>query len=294
MIFPYVSIILSGCLWGCTGIVFKFLQPFGFTSVQAATYRQLIATILIGLVLLIKNRYSFRVTFQQLIPLFLAGGVGSGIHNLTYFMAVSETSVSFASALSYTAPAFVTVFSLFLFHEKMTAQKAVALFLSVMGCILVTGVLQSVGTHYSTKGILLGLIAGFSYSLYSVFLKMAILKGCPAETTSFYCLFFAFVVVVPFSHLIKTFPLFAKPLSVPLVFVLGAMCAAVPSLSYSWGMTRVESSKAAMIATVDLVVATVLGVALFNDPLTCLQLIGVALIFSSVLLLAYKKGEKGL
>ena len=59
-------------------------------------------------------------------------------------------------------------------------------------------------------------------------------------------------------------------------------------------MTRVESSKAAMIATVDLVVATVLGVALFNDPLTCLQLIGVALIFSSVLLLAYKKGEKGL
>lgn len=294
MILSYVSIMLSGCLWGCTGIVFKFLQPFGFTSVQAATYRQLIATILVGLVLLVKNRHSFRVTFQQLIPLFLAGGIGSGIYNLTYFMAVSETSVSFASALSYTAPAFVTVFSLFLFREKMTIQKALALLLSVIGCVLVTGVLQSVGTHYSTKGILLGLIAGFSYSLYSIFLKMAILKGCPTETTAFYCLFFAFVVVAPFSHLIETIPLLAKPLSVPLIFVLGALCAAIPSLSYSWGMTRVESSKAAMIATVDLVVATVLGVALFNDPLTYTQLIGVVLIFNSVLLLAYKKEEKGL
>lgn len=293
MIIPYFSIVLSGCLWGCTGVVYKFLQPYAITSVQAATYRQLIASLLVGGFLLVSKRDSFRITFRKLVPLILAGGVGSGIYNLTYFMAVFETSVSFASALSYTAPAFVTVLSLLFFHEKLSFQKGLALCLSVVGCVLVTGVLQNTGVHYSAHGILLGLIAGFSYSLYSVFLKMAILKGCSTETASFYCLFFAFLVVAPFSHLTKTFPMLAaKPLCIPVVLILGVFCAAIPSLSYSWGMTHVESSKAAMIATVDLVVATVLGVVLFHDPLTASQLFGVMLIFSSVLLLAYKKEKK--
>ena len=54
-------------------------------------------------------------------------------------------------------------------------------------------------------------------------------------------------------------------------------------------MTRAESSKASMIASVDLVMATLLGVVLFNDPLSPAQFIGIALILGAVLLLSYQK-----
>ena len=58
------------------------------------------------------------------------------------------------------------------------------------------------------------------------------------------------------------------------------------------GMSRVESSKAAMIATVDLVVATILGVVLFRDPLSAMQIAGIVLILASVMILSYKKKEE--
>ena len=57
-------------------------------------------------------------------------------------------------------------------------------------------------------------------------------------------------------------------------------------------MTRVESGKAAMIATVDLVVSTILGVVLFRDPLSVLQIIGILLILGAVATLSYQKPAK--
>ena len=288
----YLFVMLSGCLWGCMGTIFKFLQPYGITSPQTAAYRMLIASILAGLILLLRNRQAFRVSWRQLFFLFLSGGVGSGIYNLTYFMAVEETAVSFAAAMSYTAPGFVTIFSIFLFRERLTRQKLCALAMTLAGCVLVTGVLQSGGASYSLYGILLGLAAGFFYAMYSLFLKKAILAGCSGDSATFYCVLFPFVVVLPFSHLPQSFPALAEPRCLLLLLALGCLCAAVPSALYSWGMTRVESGKAAMIATVDLVVSTILGVVLFRDPLSALQIVGILLILGAVATLSYQKPAK--
>lgn len=292
MVVPYIFVIISGCLWGCLGTIFKGLQVYGVTSIEAAAFRQLIASILVGLVLLVKNRQAFRVTQRQLLPLILAGGVGSGIYNLVYFMAIDATSVSFAAALSYTAPAFVTIFSFFLFKEKLTGQKLISLLIMFIGCLFVTGVLREGGALYPPRGILLALAGGLSYSLYSLFLKMAVSRGCSSETASFYCLFFAFLMVAPFSGFWRVTAAFTVPGCSLLVLALGIFTAAIPSALYSWAMTRAESSKASMIASVDLVMATLLGVLLFNDPLSPAQFIGIALILGAVLLLSYQKTAK--
>ncbi len=292
MIASYLLVMLAGCLWGCMGTVYKGMQAFGVSSAQAAACRMLVASFLIGLWFLFRDRSAFRVTWKQLLALFISGGVGSGIYNLTYFMAVEETAVSFASAMSYTAPAFVTIFSLFLFREKLTGQKVVSLALMLVGCVFVTGVLQATGVHYSLKGTLLGLASGLAYSLYSLFLRMAILQGCSSKSASFYCVLFAYVVVAPFGDMGGLVPKMADPKCLLLGLALGALCAAAPSVLYSMGMSRVESSKAAMIATVDLVVATILGVVLFRDPLSAMQIAGIVLIFASVMILSYKKKEE--
>ncbi len=292
MLISYILILLSGCLWGSMGAMFKGLQSFGITSTQAAFCRMLVATILFGVYFLIRNRKAFRVTWKQLLALFVAGGIGSGTFSMTYFMAVSETTVSFVAAMTYTAPAFVAIFSVFLFKEKLTKRKLVSLALILVGSILVTGVLQTAGVHYSLKGILLGLSCGFAYSLYSLFLRMALLKGSSIESASFYCMLFAFIIIAPFGNMESALPQLADPRCLALVAALGIFTAAVPGILYSIGMSRVESSKAAMLATVDLVVATILGVALFHDSLSILQISGIVLILGSVMILSYNEEEK--
>ena len=47
-----------------------------------------------------------------------------------------------------------------------------------------------------------------------------------------------------------------------------------------------------MIATIDLVVSTVLGVVIFRDPLSLLQIVGILLILGAVATLSYQKPVK--
>lgn len=68
-------------------------------------------------------------------------------------------SLSVAAVLLYTAPAIVMLLSYVLFHEKLTANKILSLVLTLVGCILVTGILGS-KEHLSAAGIFVGLGAG--------------------------------------------------------------------------------------------------------------------------------------
>lgn len=71
----------------------------------------------------------------------------------------SMASLSVAAVLLYTAPAIVMLLSYVLFHEKLTANKILSLVLTLVGCILVTGILGS-KEHLSAAGIFVGLGAG--------------------------------------------------------------------------------------------------------------------------------------
>lgn len=98
------------------------------------------------------------------------------------------TSLSVAAVLLYTAPAFVMVLSYLLFHEKFTVRKSIALVLTFVGCVFVTGIIGSSQT-LSGKGILIGIGAGFGYALYSIFGRFALKKGYDSFTISFYTFF---------------------------------------------------------------------------------------------------------
>lgn len=85
-----------------------------------------------------------------------------------YFRTMQTTSLSVAAVLLYTAPIMVTIMSVPLFKEKLTASKVAACVLAFTGCIFVTGLLGN-AQAVSASGILTGLLSGFGYALYSIF-----------------------------------------------------------------------------------------------------------------------------
>ena len=75
-----------------------------------------------------------------------------------------------------------------------------------------------------------------------------------------------------------------------LFFLLTALITAVvPYLSYTQGLQTVEASKAGIIATIEPLVATLIGVLVFSEPLTPTSCLGIALILSAVVLLNVRK-----
>lgn len=66
--------------------------------------------------------------------------------------------------------------------------------------------------------------------------------------------------------------------------------AVIPFLAYTLGLRHVEASKAGILATVEPMVATLIGIFVFSEPLTLMSGLGVLLILTAVVILnVFKK-----
>ena len=74
--------------------------------------------------------------------------------------------------------------------------------------------------------------------------------------------------------------------------VLTALVTAViPFLAYTLGLRTVEAGKAGILATVEPMVATLIGITVFSEPLTVFSGAGILLILAAVVVLNRKREE---
>ena len=167
-------VLMASVLWGSMGIVTRYVADIGFTTRQTAAVRICSAAAVLILFLLITDHRKLKIEKQDL-KWFLGTGLGSlFINNLAYAETVQRASLSVAVVLLYTAPFFVMIMSILFFpRKKLTLQKVVALLLSFAGCILVVGLSGANAGSNGAVTLLIGLCAGFGYSLYSIFRKSA-------------------------------------------------------------------------------------------------------------------------
>ena len=280
-------ILLAGIFWGSMGLFVRRLEALGFTPVQITAARLRLAALLFCLLLLLREPRGFRIRLRD-VPLFLGLGLGSILFfTVCYFTAISIMTLSTAAILLYTSPIWVLLLSVLLFHEKLNAKKLLALALAFGGCVLVSG---PGGETLAPRALLIGLGAGLGYGLYSILGAVALRRYSPLAVTAWTFLIAGLgscLLASPGAILAR---LAAQPggaLPTALLLVLTALVTAVvPFLSYTLGLRSVEPSRAAILATVEPMVATLFGVFVFREPLTALSALGVALILSSVVLLS--------
>ena len=73
-----------------------------------------------------------------------------------------------------------------------------------------------------------------------------------------------------------------------LCFLTAFITAVIPFLSYTLGLESVEASKAGIIATIEPMVATMIGVIVFSEQLTIMSAAGILLILAAVVILNLK------
>jgi drug/metabolite transporter (DMT)-like permease len=219
---------------------------------------------------------------------FIGTGIFSTVFfNWAYFTAIEEVSLSVAVILLYTGPAFVVILSRIFFKEPITSRKIGALVLTLLGCLLVVKVFPSGVEHISWYGILVGLGSGFGYALYSIFGKHALKKYHPLTVIT-YTFVFASAVMVPASGItISTANLQSAHVWMN-ILGLGFFPTALAYYLYTMGLSMVESGRASIAATVEPLVATLLGVFVFNDVLTAFQIVGMLLVLAAVVLIQFK------
>lgn len=283
----FLFIILGAALWGTIGIFVQALYDLGFTPIEVVTLRVTMALVFLLMIVSIKNRTAFKVKVKHL-PFFIGTGIGSIVFfNWAYFTAIQEMNLSIAAVLLYTGPAFVTLMSRVFFKEWLTPQKVIALIGTFVGCIFVIGLFPLNTELFTLYGLLVGLGSGFGYALYSIFGKVA-LSSYSSLTTTLYTFVFATVALLPTSGLLINFTDWFTVEALFISIGLGALPTVLAYLLYTKGLEHVESSKASIAATVEPVVASLIGVFIFHDVLTIWQFIGMLFVLSAVLLIHVK------
>ena len=278
-------VLAAGCMWGCMGLLVRPLNNVGLVTMDICFLRGLVTFMVMFAGLFVFNREALKIRIKDIWCFVGTGTLSVSFFNFCYFKTITLTSLSVAAVLLYTAPAFVMVMSFFLFKESMTKIKVLALLVAFAGCVLVSGIGTGEGC-LNVSGIFVGLGAGFGYALYSVFGRYALQRGYSSMTITFYTFFFATlttVFLVDVSSIINIVETHQR------IGIYGAFMilfvTLFPYLCYTKGLSGMENGTASVIASIEPVVATVLGIFIYKEEMTLVNAVGMILVLASIVML---------
>ncbi len=287
----FIYVILAGVLWGTSGIFFHLLEPYGFRPLQMTAMRGFVSAVGMSLYVLIWQRRRFRIRPKEAL-LFLCSGLSLFGTASCYFGAISASSVSTAVILMYTAPVFVTVFSVSFLGEKLNLPKVVSILCMIVGCALVSGIIG--GMRFSVWGIVLGFGAGLSYSAYNIFTKIEMMHGCNSLSATLYCFIVMGTISTAVSDPVEVIQLTAqKPaVIVPLILGIGVCTCILPYVFYTLALKDIPAGTASALSIVEPMSATLFSVAFLDEKLSVPSACGIALIVAAVCILNRSGAER--
>jgi drug/metabolite transporter, DME family len=210
------------------------------------------------------------------------GVVGVGVFYVAYQLAIATTSVAVAVVLLYTAPVWVLAGAALLLGEPIGRDKLLMVAAVVAGVWATALGAAGAEVRLTAAGIGWGLLAALSYASYYLFGKRFLPRFGIARML-FFSLVAGTIVLWPAAALAGHPPRLGMPAGAWLL--LGALALGATLLAnalYYFGLQRVEAGRAAVLASVEPVIAAVLALLLFREPLSPIGWLGVGLVVAGV------------
>lgn len=280
----YVLVLVAATLWASIGVFYKFLiNDFGLTPLAAAAFRGSVGGLIL-LAALLLLRIDLRVPQADRLSFLAYGVFGVALFFIAYVNAINLTGVAVAAVLMYTSPAWVAFISWRWMGERLGRRGVAALGLAITGAALVARIYVPDSLRLNWLGVLAGLASGLTYGLYSVFNKLLVCRNRPWVVQLYGLLIGAAILVllVPKAELARGW---GSTGAIMLLIGMGIIPTLLASLSFAIGVQWVPVSTAAIVATLEPVVATFFGYLFFAERLEPGQWLGTLCVLSAVLLL---------
>src|SRR3990170_74458 len=135
-------VVLATIFWSSSGIFISLvLRNWEISAVSLAFWRDLatFSTLLIGIAL---TRPALLWVKRKDLPWLLAmGAISIGFFHVLWNTSVLLLGASISTVVQCNAPIFVTLMAWIIFKEALTKRKIIAVSLSVIGTILISGIL---------------------------------------------------------------------------------------------------------------------------------------------------------
>ncbi len=220
---------------------------------------------------------------RLLLRLALTGAM-IGFNWMLLFEAYNHTTVAVATLCYYMQPTIVILLSPFVFRERLTGRKLLCALVSILGMILISGVLDGGGSpRQDALGILLGLGAAALYAGVVIANKKT--QGVDAYQKTTVQLLAAGGVMLPYLLLTDGFGgIVFTPAALLLLLAVGIIHTGLAYALYFGSMEGLDVQSIAVLSYIDPVSALLFSALLLREPLTWVHILGACLIIGSAIL----------
>jgi drug/metabolite transporter (DMT)-like permease len=289
---------LSSSLMGGIGAFARYIEAPG---IFISFCRNLAGLILMALVFMVGHKY-VKVRGLRITPSILFSGIFLGLLSGLYVMSTQMTTLANAAFLIYTGPIYSTILASIFLKEPFTKVTALSLGAVFVGCLLIIGIINyTSGAGFAVsldldpeyfKGNMVALASGVAYGL---FLFASRYRGdvdsdVRASTNFLFAVITLGILVVAIRPDLSDMTTRGWVVLVIAAFVTGA--GAFYFLTVASKILL--AGELATISYQETIMATILGIALFSESITAMQILGGALIIAggvAQILFSTKKDE---
>jgi drug/metabolite transporter (DMT)-like permease len=297
----YLICVAGTVFLSTTAIFIRYLsENYHITPLALAFWRDLFASaalfLFVSLPGLRKSQRGLSISLKKADLVFVIFyGFELSLFNTLWTMSVYLNGAAVSTVLAYSSAAFTALLGWRILREPLGPAKALAVLLSLLGCVFVSGAFNRAAWQGNALGILTGLIAGLAYAVYTLLGRSASHRKMNPWVTLAYTFFFASVFLLGY-NLVSAWLTGSQPVSM-LIFWGGdlagwlalALLAVGPTISgfglYMVSLSYLPASVANLIATLEPALTAMMAYLLLSERLTVPQITGSALIIAGVLVL---------
>ncbi|MBE6015773.1 MAG: EamA/RhaT family transporter [Lachnospiraceae bacterium] len=273
--------ISSMLIFGTIGVFRRYIP---LPSTLLASVRGILGGLfLLFFVRIRKKGLGEKIPKNVMIRLIITGAL-IGVNWILLFEAYNYTTVAVATLCYYMQPTIVMILSPFIFKEAMTGKKVVCTITSLVGMVLVSGIISDGGFDFGNlPGVLLGLGAACFYSAVIIMSKKTPATDPYRRTTVL--LLSAGITVLPYLIFTGGFVNDGfSVMSIVMLLVVGILHTGIAYAMYFGSMDGLRVQTIAVFSYIDPVFALVCSAVLLQEPLSLYGLVGAVMIIGSAVI----------
>lgn len=211
----------------------------------------------------------------------IASGAFLGLHFVTYFESVRQTSIAASVVLADTEVFFVALGSILFLHQKLTKKAWVAIILTFLGSVVVAFANTGGGSHL--YGNLLALVSALFMTFYTVI--GSVCRRTLSTTIYTFLVYLAAGVTVLLIAIVGGTPLFGyEPVNFLTALAMAVFCNLLGHSVFSWGLKYLPPSFISTAKLLEPVFASVWALLLFSETPGLPVLLGGAVVILGIAL----------
>jgi drug/metabolite transporter (DMT)-like permease len=271
----------AAAMWGLNGSLAKFLLDDGVSALRLAQMRSAVSFLLLVAVLAAVRPALLRIRRSDLPRFAFLGIAGlAGVH-ATYFMAIDRLPIGVVLVIQYLGPLLVLIWLSVAHGRRLPKALWGAAVLSVAGCFLVLQAWDVGGLD--PLGIVFAFAAAVTFAIYLYSSERLGQRYQPATTLAYGFAFATlfWMVVQP----VWTFPWseFASVEHLALGLGVATVGTLIPFVLIVTALRHVPAARAAVVATLEPVLAALIAWGVHGQVLDAAQIAGGLLVVAAVI-----------